>query len=126
MKMTGRLDGLDALRGALGRIAGDAELEAQVNAAAEEIREAARAGLADGQTPDSRSGALARSLTVEPAGDGKSAVIGTDLDYGWHLEFGSLARSATPWLEPALDEARPGVLSRFRSWLASSSKHARR
>ena len=122
MRLTGRLDGLEQLHRALTRIAEPSELEASLRAGAEDIRAAARAGLGDGHPPDSRTGALAASLTVEMADDGMSARIGTGLDYGWHLEFGTLTRPATPWLEPALDEARPGILARLKRWLAGSGR----
>jgi hypothetical protein len=122
MRLTGRLDGLEQLRRALTRIAEPSELEASLKAGAEDIRTAARAGLGDGRPPDSRTGALAASLTVEMAERGMSARIGTGLEHGWHLEFGTLTRPATPWLEPALDEARPGILARLKRWLAGSGR----
>jgi hypothetical protein len=122
VRLTGRLDGLQQMHRALRRIAEPSELEASLKAGAEDIRAAARAGLGDGLPPDSRTGALAASLSVEMAEGGTSARIGTGLDYGWHLEFGTLTRPATPWLEPALDEARPGILARLKRWLAGSGR----
>jgi hypothetical protein len=122
MKMTGRLHGLEGLRRTLLRIADEASLRDAIRDSAEDVREAARANLRDGQPPDGRSGALAGSLSVEMTDSGQSAYIGTGLDYGWHLEFGSLTRPPTPWLEPALDAARPGILARLRYRLAASGK----
>jgi hypothetical protein len=122
VRLTGRLDGLQQMHRALRRIAETSELQERLRAGAEDIRAAARAGLGDGRPPDSPTGALAASLTVEMADDGMSARIGTGLDYGWHLEFGTLTRPATPWLEPALDEARPGILARLKRWLAGSGR----
>jgi hypothetical protein len=122
MRLTGRLDGLEQLRRALTRIAEPSELEASLKAGAEDIRAAAQAGLGDGRPPDSRTGALAASLTVEMAERGTSARIGTGLDYGWHLEFGSLGVEPKPWLEPALEEARQGILARLKRWLAGSGR----
>jgi hypothetical protein len=122
MRLTGRLDGLEQLRRALTRIAEPSELEASLKAGAEDIRAAAQAGLGDGRPPDSRTGALAASLSVEMAQGGTSARIGTGLDYGWHLEFGSLGGAPSPWLEPALEQARRGILARLKRWLAGSGR----
>ncbi len=123
MKLTSELTGLDGLHRALSRIADDAELEEQLRTAAQALREAARAGLADNRPPESRSGALARSLIVEIAEDGKSAIVGTALEYGWHLEMGSLERPALPWLEPALHESSAGIVRRLKAWLANSARN---
>jgi hypothetical protein len=62
---------------------------------------------------------LAGSLKIVPAPDGTSVTVGTTLPQGWHQEFGSLTQPATPWLEPALEAARPGILARLRLWLAA-------
>src|SRR5262249_25490929 len=118
MKLTTSLDGLGAFDEALSRIADPAEIQDELRAAAETVRETTRANLQDGRPPDSRSGDLANSLTVEPDGDGMSWTVSTPLDYGWQLEFGSLSHPATPWLEPALDEARPGIVSRMSQRLS--------
>ena len=112
MKMRGRVDGLESLRGGLARIADRAELADVLSEVAEEVRAGARANLQDGQPPESRQGDLAGSLVIATAGDGLSVTIGTTAQQGWHLEFGSLARPATPWLEPAFEAARPGILAR--------------
>lgn len=126
MKLTNQLNGLDDLRKALSGIADETALRGAVEAGAEDVGKAAQQQLNDGLPPESRSGALARSLIVEAAEDGKSARIGTPLDYGWHLEMGSLNRPAMPWLEPAFNDSRSGILSRIRSWLANSARRARR
>ena len=111
MKLTGGLGGLDGFNAALAEI-GNGEALAKVLAeTAEEIRQRAVVNLADGAPPDNRTGALARSLTVTPSGDG-GYIVGTPLDYGWHLEFGSAARPAMPWLTPAADDAQPGLAER--------------
>jgi hypothetical protein len=113
MKFTARVDGLGALGEALSRIADPAAIRSKLRASAESVRDAARARLEDSRPPDSRQGALARSLTAEPFADGMSWTVSTPLAYGWHVEFGSLGRPATPWLAPALDETRPGIVSRI-------------
>jgi hypothetical protein len=122
MKIRGSVEGLDSLRGGLARIADTAVLADAVAVAAKEVRAAARANLQDGHTPENRRGDLADSLVIAPADDGMSVTVGTTAAQGWHLEFGSLARPATPWLEPALEAARPGMLARLRQRLAAFAK----
>jgi hypothetical protein len=122
MKIHSRVDGLESLRGGLARIADRAALADALAAAAEEVRSGARANLQDGKPPENRQGDLADSLSVAIAEDGLSVTVGTTLPQGWRLEFGSLARPATPWLEPALETARPGILARIRLRLAASAK----
>lgn len=122
MIFSARLHGLDALRAQLSRIADTSDIRDQIEAAADEILAAAQTNLQDGESPESRTGALARSLRAEIARDGLSATVGTSLDYGWRLEFGGLDRPAAPWLGPALDAARPTILSRLKSRLASTVK----
>ena len=124
MKIRGRVDGLESLSGGLARIGDSAELADALAASAEDIRTAARANLQDGQPPENRRGDLAASLMIAPAADGLSVTVGTTASEGWHLEFGSLARPATPWLQPALEAARPGILARLRQRLAASAKRA--
>jgi hypothetical protein len=122
MKIRGRVEGLASLRGGLARIAERAALADALAAGAEDIRMAARANLQDGQPPDNRRGDLADSLVIAPAADGLSITVSTTVAQGWHQEFGTLARPATPWLEPALEAARPGILARLRERLTASAK----
>jgi hypothetical protein len=122
MKIRGRVEGLASLRSGLARIADRAALAEMLTAGAEDIRAAARVNLQDGQPPQSRRGDLADSLVITPAADGLSVTVGTTAAQGWHLESGTLARPAMPWLEPALETARPGILARLRQQLAASAK----
>ena len=117
MKFSTRLDGLGAWQAALSRIAAPSAVTTEIEAAADALRDAARANLDDGQPPASRSGALAAALAVAVAEDGTSATVSTPLDHGWHLEFGTLTRPPTPWLAPALDAARSGILARIKGLL---------
>lgn len=94
MIINARLSRLDALGTRLDKMADPARLKAALEAGAEDVRAAASAELNDGRAPESRSGALEASLRVVEASDGYT--IGTSLDYGWFLEFGTATRPATP------------------------------
>ena len=112
MTLNGGIAGLAGLNAALTEI-GDGEALAKALAdTAEEIRLRAVANLTDGATPDSRTGALAQSLIVTPSPDG-GFTVSTPLDHGWHLEFGGSTRPAAPWLTPAAEDARPGLVDRI-------------
>ena len=118
MKIQASVDGLASLRSGLAGIADETALAKALAATAEEVRSGALANLQDGKPPESRQGALAASLSITTAANGLSVTVGTALPQGWHLEFGSLSRPATPWLEPALQAAHPGILARIRPLFA--------
>ena len=117
MKLTARIDGLDAFGKALNSIANPTSLKAALDAAAASVQAAAIARLHEGEA-DQR----AASLAVSIAPGNSSATVSTSLDDAWHFEFGSVDRPATPWLEPALQDAQPSILGRFGRWLASPGK----
>jgi len=111
VRLRGSVSGLDGLEAALSEIGGGEALKEAFAETAEDIRRRALANLTDGVPPDSRTGALAASLTVTPDADG-GCIVGTPLDYGWHLEFGGGARPPAPWLTPAAADAGPGLAER--------------
>jgi hypothetical protein len=112
LKLTARVDGLGDLGARLSRLADQRALATELRKTAEEVRERAAANLAESGS----SGRLAESLTVTPDGDG-GFVVGTALDHGWHREFGSHLRGAKPWLAPAVEAARPGLIARVAARL---------
>ena len=57
---------------------------------------------APGEAPASRTGQLRGSIEYEIATD--NAYIGTPLEYGLHLEKGTLNMAPRPWLKPTLIE----------------------
>lgn len=116
MKLRASLWGLPRLGGALSGIAGEAAISEAIRETAKDIRERAAANLAEGAALDASSSALARSLTLSQADNG-SATVATPLDHGWRREFGSLRRAARPWLAPAAETARPGLVVRLRERL---------
>jgi hypothetical protein len=96
-----------------------------VAATVEEVRKAAAANLSEDARSGRQTGALAQSLEINSGGDG-GYTVGTPLDHGWHLEFGSRTRPAAPWLAPAFDDARPGLLTRIRNRLNDTAATALR
>ena len=56
---------------------------------------------------NSRTGNLERSLFVRK--DGEELRIGTDVDYGLYLEFGTMNIRAQPWLSPAIDDLKKSI-----------------
>jgi hypothetical protein len=112
VKLTARVDGLGELAPRLSRLADGHALAVELRETAEEVRERAAANLAG----NGSSGRLAASLTVTPDG-GNGFVVGTALDHGWHREFGSRLRGAKPWLAPAVEAARPGLIARIAARL---------
>lgn len=127
MKFSAELRGMGALRAGLAGVSRSDGLAQVLNACADDVRDAAAARLSRSTQPDGRTDALVRSLTVARDdggggdGDGMSVTISTQLDYGWHLEHGSLTRPPTPWLAPALDEAAPSIRLRLREWLCGAA-----
>lgn len=61
---------------------------------------------APGDAPNTDSGTLVRSIAVENPRKGLS-YVGTSVEYGKHLEFGTRRMAARPWLRPAMDKAAP-------------------
>jgi hypothetical protein len=120
VKFNARVDGLQQLSARLAAVADDASLAPDLQGTAEDIRERAAAHLA----ASGSSGALAQSLTVSPDNAG-GYTVSTPLDYGWHLEFGSRTRAAKPWLAPATEAARLGLLARIGARLNAALRRLR-
>lgn len=59
---------------------------------------------APGEAPATDTGALASS--IQRIDSGTRAAVGTALEYGPHLEFGTTNMEARPWLFPALEKNR--------------------
>lgn len=65
---------------------------------------------APGQFPMSDTGRLASNVEFEIATKSrKVAVVGTNIAYGPHLEFGTSKMAARPWLMPSFRKASEGV-----------------
>jgi HK97 gp10 family phage protein len=64
---------------------------------------------AEGQAPNTDTGALVSSISAEKIGDA-SYEIGTNLERGQYLEMGTAKMRPRPWLVPALDVNRNNLL----------------
>lgn len=71
----------------------------------------------DSRRPIRRSGKLADSLSIRETGRISRVLVGTDLEYGRFLEFGTKDMPARPWLSPAVAESRAGFRARLVSAL---------
>lgn len=58
---------------------------------------------APGDAPNTDTGNLVRNIAFENPRQGL-AFVGTSVEYGKHLEFGTRAMDARPWLRPAMDK----------------------
>ena len=118
------ISGVGRLAARLERVADQVELAVQsaVAEGADDLRREARALLnlpgagapsGPGEPPRRQSAQLRDSLRVEIAPDRLSAAVGTDLDYGAHLEFGTQDTAPRPWLQPAAQTAAPRIKARI-------------
>ncbi len=132
-----RLSGVGRLGARLDRLADQVEfaVQAAVAEGADDLRREARALLnvpgagapsAPGEPPRRQTGALRDSLTVELAPDRLSARVGTDLDSGADLEFGTQDMAPRPWLAPAAENARPKTQARIEAAVREAIRQAAR
>lgn len=121
----------------LDRLADQVELAVQSAVAdgADDLRREARALLnvpgvgapsSPGEPPRRQSGQLRDSLRTEIAPGRLSAAVGTDLDYGAHLEFGTQDTAPRPWLQPAVQNALPRIKARIKDALREALRRAAR
>lgn len=140
--ISARLDGFDETRALLKTLGGEAEKGLQALVARTAIRvqvDAVRSiqrgpktgrvyrrgsvthrASAPGQPPATDTGALASSVARV---DGKlEAAVGTGLEYGKHLEFGTSTIKARPWLIPALEKNREFFREGVKKLLEKAAK----
>jgi phage gpG-like protein len=68
---------------------------------------------APGQYPASDTGRLASSVRTDVVGP-TAYVVGTNVEYGPMLEFGTSRMAARPWLLPSFERAKVGVERELR------------
>jgi len=129
------VSGVGRLAAQLGRLADQVELAVQAAVAegADDLRREARALLnvpgggapsSPGEPPRRQTAQLRDSLRVEIAPDRLSATVGTDLDYGADLEFGTQDTAPRPWLQPAAQNAAPRIEARIEDAVREAIRQA--
>ena len=63
---------------------------------------------APNDAPNTDTGRLVASINTEPTSD--AVFVGTTLEYGKYLEFGTKNMSERPWLIPALDKNKQTII----------------
>ncbi len=129
------VSGAGRLAARLDRLADQVEwaVQAAVEEGAHDLRREARDLLdvagrgeasAPGEPPRRQTGALRDSLTVELAPGRLSARIGTDLETGADLEFGTQDMAPRPWLAPAAENAAPRIQARIKEAVREGIRQA--
>lgn len=80
---------------------------------------------APGEPPKTDTGTLVSNIfSVFPLQDkGLVAVVGTNLEYGKHLEFGTIAmRGSRPWLRPAFKKNAEKIIELIRKRVRAAIK----
>jgi HK97 gp10 family phage protein len=128
------MDGISALSRQLAELAGDADAvmtEVVTNLAVDTQREAVQGiqrgpatgavrpdgsrASAPGEYPMSDTGRLANNVVANlPTSGNISAEVGTNIQYGRYLEFGTSRMAARPWLLPSFNKAKAGVEGKLK------------
>ena len=128
------MDGISALSRQLAELAGDADTvmtEVVTNLAVDTQREAVQGiqrgpatgavrpdgsrASAPGEYPMSDTGRLANNVVANlPTSGNISAEVGTNIQYGRYLEFGTSRMAARPWLLPSFNKAKAGVEGKLK------------
>jgi len=73
---------------------------------------------APGQYPASDTGRLASNVRFElPSGGSMTGRVGTNIQYGAYLEFGTSRMEARPWLLPSFEKAKANVEKELKAKL---------
>lgn len=82
---------------------------------------------APGSAPNTDTGALVSSIAVEMDNEKIEAEIGSNLKYGYWLEFGTKKNLAPrPWLNPALNANRDNLMSNIKKAVMNRIKKAKK
>lgn len=134
MRINIEIDGISALSRQLAELAGDADAvmtEVVTNLAIDTQREAVQGiqrgpatgavrpdgsrASAPGEYPMSDTGRLANSVVANlPTSGNISTEVGTNVQYGRYLEFGTTRMAARPWLLPSFNKAKAGVEAKLK------------
>lgn len=81
---------------------------------------------APGEPPASDTGQLVNSITIKTDPNSLTVQIGTSVEYGQFLEFGTQRMAARPFLRPAMDNMSARVNEIMSRELSSVTRRARR
>lgn len=72
-----------------------------------------------GNAPAPDTGNLRQSIHYTVEGDGKETIgrVGTDVEYGKHLEFGTSRMAPRPWLKPAIEKNKTFIQNTIKEVL---------
>lgn len=72
---------------------------------------------APGEPPAVATARLRQSIQTEVVTEGDQiiGVVGTDLEYGRHLEYGTRNMEPRPWIKPSIEKVLPELNDLFRS-----------
>lgn len=105
-----------ALANALTRMAADVVKEARIsmreNKSGIKYKRLVTRSSAPGESPAVQRARLANSVQVEFV-DKTTRRVGTNVDYGKHLELGTKHIMPRPWLRPALHKVQSGNLTNY-------------
>jgi HK97 gp10 family phage protein len=79
---------------------------------------------APGEAPATDTGRLASSVKATSSGLG--GTVGTDLPYGFFLEYGTMQMAERPWLRPALAANQQFIIDAFAEGLNKAAEEFNR
>ena len=110
-------------------VEGDAKSSIQTTSPGEKVTRSRNGGgtyehiaSPDGGAPNTDTGSLVRSINTEVMQDG--VFVGTSIEYGVYLEFGTSDMEERPWLIPALDGRKDDIMKLHADALNSSIRKA--
>lgn len=75
---------------------------------------------APGEAPATDTGRLVTSIKVKRTGT--EGTVGSQLDYAFYLEYGTLRMEPRPWLRPALRDNQGWIIERFQEALDTAAR----
>ena len=113
MKPRVRIKGLERLNESFVETVADS-VDLAVLEIARDIRDEARRSLRDGENKARAFEHLARSITITQGPAPFSYTVGTDLEYGQNLEFGTRNSPEMPWFGPSVALVGRDIGNRLR------------
>jgi len=112
------LNGFAAFKTKIARAQKLTGLESVAHELGEIVLNEARRTLREDETSGGRQEIIENSLEIRQGATAHEILIGTKLDLGHHLEFGTTRMTARPWISPAIEAARPALRQKLKQALA--------